>query len=66
MTKILSSETATDVFAKKYQTVKKFDPSDVSKLLSFVEQLVEEFSKIKEPNIVEIDGHQISFASQRS
>ena len=46
--------------------MKKFDPTDVSRMLGFVELLVEEFSKIKEPHKVEIDGNPISFASHGS
>jgi hypothetical protein len=59
----LSSETATDVFAKTFHTVKMFDPRDTTKMLSFIELLVNDFSAIKEPHVVEIDGNQISFAS---
>ena len=61
--RVLHSETASDVFAKTYHSVRHFDPHDVPKMLKFVEQLVQSYSSIKEPHQVEIDGIEITFAS---
>ena len=63
--KVLNSETATEIFSKTFQTVRKFDPHNVPMMLHFIEHLVFEYSKLTEPYKVEIDGIQTSFKSQK-